>query len=183
MDKVRASKLLSYVLRHEPARIGITLDEHGWVPVRDLLDGMRRNGHRLTRAELLEIVATSDKQRFALDADRDRIRANQGHSVDVDLRLAPTAPPALLFHGTPEHNVEAILAAGLRKGDRHAVHLSPDRATARRVGSRRGRAVVFEVDAAAMHRDGLEFFVSANGVWLTDRVPPQYLSIDADGSG
>jgi putative RNA 2'-phosphotransferase len=119
-------------------------------------------------------VASSDKQRFALDGDR--IRASQGHSVRVDLGLTPLPPPPVLFHGTPERNVPAILREGLRRGDRHHVHLSPDARTATAVGARRGRPAVLSVDAAAMADDGHVFLRSANGVWLVDAVPPQYLT-------
>ena len=129
----------------------------------------------ITREELEVIVTTSDKQRFAFDESGARIRANQGHSVDIDLQLTPTVPLAVLFHGTGEGTVPAILREGLRKMRRHHVHLSPDVATATRVGTRHGRPVVLAVDAAAMCRAGHEFFVSANGVWLTDAVPPEFL--------
>jgi putative RNA 2'-phosphotransferase len=175
VDAVRTSKLLSYVLRHDPGRIGISLDRAGWVPVTELLDGLRRHGHRLSREELVAVVETSDKQRFAIDAETDRIRANQGHSVDVDLGLAAATPPDVLFHGTPARNADVVEAQGLTRQGRHAVHLSPDRETAARVGGRRGKPVVYAVDAAAMVRDGHEFTVSANGVWLTELVPAAYL--------
>ncbi|KUH38706.1 MULTISPECIES: RNA 2'-phosphotransferase [Streptomyces] len=170
---VKVSKYLSRHLRHEPERIGLVLDAHGWVPVDDLLHALARHGVPLSRAELEHVVASSDKQRFALDGDR--IRANQGHSVEVDLALPPAEPPAYLYHGTVAASLDAIRADGLRPMGRHHVHLSPDRETARRVGARRGRPVVLAVDAAAMHRDGHVFRVSANGVWLTDAVPPRYL--------
>jgi putative RNA 2'-phosphotransferase len=170
-----SSKLLSLVLRHRPDLVGIRLDEAGWVEVDELLAGLAALGKPMTRTQLERIVATSDKQRFALDGDR--IRASQGHSVPVDLGLVPVAPPAVLFHGTPERNVEAILREGLRRGTRHHVHLSPDEATAVRVGARRGRPRVLEVDAAAMAADGHVFLRSANGVWLVDAVPPAYLRL------
>jgi len=131
----------------------------------------------LTRDGLAEVVRSNDKQRFAFDETGDRIRASQGHSVEVDLRLSPTDPPAVLFHGTPERFGPAILENGLRKMGRHHVHLSADVATATRVGARRGRPVVLVVDAAAMVAAGHPFYVSANGVWLTDRVPPQFLRL------
>lgn len=180
MGDVRLSKLLSLVLRHDPARIGVTLDPAGWVAVPTLLAALAEHGHAISRQQLEQVVATSDKQRFALDADSDRIRANQGHSVAVDLGLPTAVPPSLLFHGTPVRNVAGIYRAGLVRGARHAVHLSADVPTAHRVGARRGRHVVFEVDAARMHRDGHPFFVSENGVWLTDAVPPEYLRLTAD---
>ena len=170
-DVVRTSKRLSYVLRHAPDSVGLTLDEHGWVDVDDLLAALR-----LTRAELDDVVARNDKQRFAVDGTGTRIRASQGHSVAVDLGYAPATPPAELFHGTADRFLASIRAEGLRPGNRHAVHLSPDAGTARAVGVRHGRPVVLRVDAAAMARDGVAFTRSANGVWLVDAVPPRYLS-------
>lgn len=172
---VRTSKFLSLLLRHDPGRAGLTLDENGWVEVPRLLQALARTGHPISRADLERVVATNDKQRFALDTAHDRIRANQGHSVPVDLGLSAVTPPPVLYHGTADRNVEAILAAGLRRGDRHHVHLSADQATAARVGARRGRFRILVVDAAAMHADGYTFYRSANGVWLTDAVPLQYL--------
>ncbi|AWN28392.1 RNA 2'-phosphotransferase [Streptomyces sp. NEAU-S7GS2] len=170
---VRLSKYLAKHLRHEPERIGITLDAQGWVPVAELMAAAARHGFPFTRAELATVVAGNDKQRYAIDGDR--IRANQGHSVPVDLDLPPAVPPAHLFHGTVARSVAAIRDEGLRPMSRHAVHLSPDRETATRVGARRGKPVVLTVDAGAMHRAGHVFRVSANGVWLTSRVPAQFL--------
>lgn len=174
-DVVRLSKRLSYVLRHAPDSVGISLDAAGWVDIADLLAALARHGRPVSRAELVDVVARNDKQRFAIDATGSRIRASQGHSVPVDLGYPAAEPPAELFHGTVERSVPAILAEGLRAGNRHAVHLSPDVGTARRVGARRGRPVVLRVDAAAMVRDGADFTRSANGVWLVDAVPPRYL--------
>ncbi|WP_129767338.1 RNA 2'-phosphotransferase [Streptomyces sp. L-9-10] len=170
---VKVSKYLAKHLRHQPERIGITLDANGWVPIDELMTAAAAHGFRLSRAELDHVVAVNDKRRFTIDGDR--IRANQGHTVTVDLELPPAQPPAYLYHGTVARNLEAIRDEGLRPMDRHHVHLSPDRETATRVGARRGRPVVLPVDAGAMHRDGLVFHVSANGVWLTDSVPPRYL--------
>ncbi|QHC26502.1 RNA 2'-phosphotransferase [Streptomyces sp. GS7] len=170
---VRISKYLAKHLRHEPERIGIALDARGWVPVTELVEAAARHGFPFSRAELEAVVAGSDKQRYALEDGR--IRANQGHSVPIDLGLPPAVPPDHLFHGTVARSVAAIREQGLRPMSRHAVHLSPDRETATRVGARRGKAVVLTVDATAMHRRGHVFRVSANGVWLTDRVPPEFL--------
>jgi len=172
---IRTSKFLSKHLRHEPQRLGLTLEPGGWVAVADLLQGCARAGMPLTREELQEVVAGNDKQRFAFDDTGGRIRASQGHSVEVDLQLEPVAPPPVLYHGTPEAAAAAIEREGLRKMRRHHVHLSPDTAAAARVGARRGRPVIFEVDAAGMARDGFTFFQSENGVWLVDTVPPRYL--------
>lgn len=173
---VRISKLLSLYLRHQPQALGLTLEPGGYVPVDALLAGLAREGLPLTREQLAEVVARSDKQRFAFDETGARIRANQGHSAPVDLQLAPAAPPPRLYHGTVAAALPAIRDSGLRPMARHHVHLSPDEDTARRVGQRRGRALILVIDAAAMHRDGLIFYRSQNGVWLTDAVPPRYLS-------
>ncbi|MEV6141863.1 RNA 2'-phosphotransferase [Streptomyces sp. NPDC051992] len=170
---VKVSKYLSKHLRHQPERIGITLDSHGWVPIDTLLHALARNHFPLTRAELDQVVALNDKQRFAIEGDR--IRANQGHTVPVDLGLPPAEPPAYLYHGTVGRALDSIRNEGLRPMDRTHVHLSPDRETATRVGARRGRPVVLSVDAGAMHRAGHTFHVSANGVWLTEAVPPAFL--------
>jgi putative RNA 2'-phosphotransferase len=170
---VKVSKYLSKHLRHQPGRIGLTLDESGWVAIDALIAAAAAHGCPVTREELDQVVATNDKQRFAIDGDR--IRASQGHSIDVDLGLPPATPPPYLYHGTVARNLESIRAEGLRPMSRHDVHLSPDRETATRVGARRGRPVALAVDALAMHRDGHVFHVSANGVWLTKAVPPQYL--------
>ncbi|GAA5165715.1 MULTISPECIES: RNA 2'-phosphotransferase [Amycolatopsis] len=172
---VKLSKRLARHLRHDPAALGITLGPGGWVEVRSLLAALRGDGVRITRADLEEVVAGNDKQRFAFDATGERIRANQGHSVEIDLGLPATTPPAVLYHGTVERFLSAIFHEGLRPMNRHDVHLSPDRETAVRVGSRRGKPVVLEVDAGAMSREGHEFRVSANGVWLTAAVPPEFL--------
>lgn len=170
---VKVSKYLSKHLRHQPERIGLTLDEAGWVEIDALISAAAAHGFRFTRKELDHVVATNDKRRFEIEGTR--IRASQGHSIDVDLGLPAATPPPYLYHGTVARNLDAIRAEGLRPMNRHDVHLSPDRETATRVGARRGRPVVLSVDAAAMHRDGYVFRVSANGVWLTETVPAQYL--------
>lgn len=177
MEIVRISKRLSFVLRHRPDSVGLTLDHAGWVDVDDLLAGLARSGLRLTRTELAAVVAGNDKQRFAFDDSGSRIRASQGHSVAVALGYRSEIPPDVLFHGTVQRFLPAILAEGLRPGNRHAVHLSPDVATATAVGGRRGRPVVLRVDAAAMVADGMGFTRSANGVWLTDAVPARFLTV------
>ena len=169
-ELVRLSKRMSLALRHDPARFGLTLDAAGWVPIDRLLAALR-----IGRTELDAVVAGNDKQRFAIEGGR--VRANQGHSVTVDLGLPPQSPPPRLYHGTGAAAIESIRATGLHRGGRHHVHLSADTATARRVGARRGGAVVvLTVDAAAMARDGHVFYRSANGVWLTDAVPAAYLT-------
>jgi putative RNA 2'-phosphotransferase len=176
--QVKISKKLSLVLRHRPHEYGVHLDPAGWVDVGVLLEALERRGFPVTPDELEEVVRTSDKQRFAIDKGGRRIRANQGHSVAVELGLDAQAPPAALFHGTVEGNLASIAREGLVKGARHHVHLSPDVETAARVGGRRGEPVVLTIDSAAMQAAGFTFFVSANGVWLTDHVPPGYIRRD-----
>ena len=171
------SKFLSLHLRHEPEGLGLTLEPGGWVPIQALLEGARRKGFPITREEFDRVVADSDKQRFGVDESGLKVRANQGHSVEVDLQLAPAEPPAELFHGTGATSVEAILATGLERRARHHVHLSPDTETATKVGARHGKPVVLVVDAAKMRADGHVFFCSANGVWLVEEVPPRYLRL------
>lgn len=171
----QTSKFLSLVLRHAPERIGIVLDEHGWTDVDTLIAKAKAAGIALDRTTLLEIIRTSDKQRFTLSVDGTRVRAAQGHSVGIDLDLLPAVPPSVLFHGTARTNVDAILAEGLKPGRRRHVHLSPDEETAHRVGMRHGAPVIFRVDTARMHADGLIFWQADNGVWLTDVVAPAYL--------
>lgn len=171
----RVSKYLSKHLRHDPGRLGLTLEPGGWVAVEALLAACARDRFPIARAELETVVARSDKQRFAFDPTGARIRANQGHSVAVDLQLEPAAPPDVLFHGTGARNEDAIAAEGLRKMRRHHVHLSPDPETARKVGARHGRPVVLMVRAGDLHRSGVPFFRAENGVWLVDHVPPEYL--------
>ncbi|MFG2014074.1 RNA 2'-phosphotransferase [Actinomadura geliboluensis] len=170
---VKISKYLAKHLRHRPERIGLTLDPEGWADVPELLAAAARHGFALTRSELEHVVNVNDKKRYEMDGDR--IRAVQGHSVPVDLKLPAVSPPEFLYHGTVAASVAAILRDGLLPMGRHAVHLSPDRETARRVGARRGRPVVLVVESGRMAADGHEFRVSANGVWLTEAVPPEYL--------
>jgi putative RNA 2'-phosphotransferase len=175
-QRVRLSKRLSLHLRHAPGDIGLTLGPGGWVAVDDLLSALARNGFRVGRDELDEVVTSSDKQRFAFDDTGTLIRANQGHSVPVDLGLAEAAPPEVLFHGTVAAALPAIRGEGLRPMARHHVHLSAVEETATRVGARRGTPVVLRVDAARMAADGHRFYRSDNGVWLVDAVPPGYLA-------
>ncbi len=176
-QRTRISKFLSKHLRHEPEALGLTLEEGGWVGVEELLRASAGAGVIITRAELDEVVRRNDKQRFSFGDSGTRIRANQGHSVEVDLQLEAATPPAVLYHGTPAAVVPAILREGLLKMQRHHVHLSPDMETATRVGARRGKPVILEVGATAMHAAGFTFFRSANGIWLVDHVPPPYLRI------
>ncbi|MGI8647166.1 MAG: RNA 2'-phosphotransferase [Acidimicrobiales bacterium] len=173
---ISVSKRLSLYLRHAPERIGLTLSPDGWVTVEELLAALARHNLALTRAELDEVVDGNDKQRFAFDATGNRIRANQGHSVPVDLDLPIAVPPAVLYHGTVEKFLGAIWREGLRPMRRRHVHLSATAQTATSVGARRGPPVVLRVDSAAMAAARHQFRVSANGVWLVTHVPPHYLS-------
>lgn len=172
-----ASKFLSLVLRHKPSTIGLELDPAGWAGVDELLVKATAAGHTLSRTLLEELVASSDKKRFAFSEDGLRIRANQGHSVDVELGLQPVVPPAKLYHGTASRFLDAILAEGLSKRQRHHVHLSESRETAVAVGRRYGQPVLLVIDAHRMAADGFTFFRSENNVWLTDHVPSVYLSV------
>jgi len=168
----KTSKYLSLLLRHRPEAAGITLDEHGWAEVGLLLKNVG-----ISMEELEEIVAGDEKQRYSFSKDRTLIRANQGHSVPVDLELAAREPPEFLYHGTVERFLGSIRKEGLQRQSRLYVHLSPDVETAVKVGRRRGTPVVLQVASGWMHRDGCAFFLSANGVWLTKEVPPQYLKL------
>ncbi|WP_067698639.1 RNA 2'-phosphotransferase [Nocardia jejuensis] len=173
---ITTSKRLSYHLRHAPEKIGLEPDAAGWVEVAALLAGLGGAGRAVSRAELDEVVARNDKRRFEFDESGTRIRASQGHSIDVELDYPRSTPPDLLFHGTVAAALPSIRIEGLKPMRRHDVHLSALHDTAVRVGSRRGKPVVLTVDSAAMQRDGYEFRVSTNGVWLVAGVPPDYLS-------
>jgi putative RNA 2'-phosphotransferase len=179
---VNTSKLLSYVLRHRPDSIGLQLDANGWADVEVLLQCLAEHGKRVDRDLLERVVVDNDKQRFAFDATRARIRASQGHSIQVDLGLQPMQPPDVLYHGTASRFLKSILASGLRAGNRKHVHLSGDVGTARRVGARHGFPVIIHVDTARMRADGAVFYRADNGVWLTGPVAPRYLRV-LDGSG
>ncbi|MFY9487209.1 MAG: RNA 2'-phosphotransferase [Solirubrobacterales bacterium] len=179
---VKTSKYLARHLRHEPQRLGVSLDVHGWVGVDALLSACAAQSFRLTLDELREVVECNDKRRFSFDATGTRIRANQGHSVDIDLNLRCSVPPFVLFHGTGRQSLDSIMSDGLRKMGRHHVHLSVDAATALRVGGRHGSGVVLQVAANDMCERGYEFFVSANDVWLTLEVPATFLAPRWDSS-
>lgn len=176
VDPIKLSKFLSLVLRHQPDAIGIALDPQGWVPLDELIAKADAAGTRFSRDDLLHVVETREKRRFTLSADGQRIRAAQGHSVSVELGLVPQQPPAVLYHGTATRYLDAILADGLKPQARQQVHLSLDEETARRVGQRHGKPVILTADAARMHAEGFKFNVADNGVWLTDRVPAEYLA-------
>ncbi|MBX9623218.1 MAG: RNA 2'-phosphotransferase [Gemmataceae bacterium] len=179
-DLVRVSKFLSLVLRHKPEQIGLSLDPNGWADVDELIRLATAAGRRLDRPLLDRIVAENDKKRFAFSDDGRRIRASQGHSVEVDLALSPVTPPELLYHGTATRFLDSIRATGLRPGSRQHVHLSADEATATTVGRRHGVPVVLVVKADEMAAAGHSFYRSANGVWLTERVPAEFLTIPGE---
>lgn len=162
-------------MRHRPELAGLTLDQGGWVEVQTLLERLQAVGRRMTRDELEQLVREDDKQRYAFSEDGQKIRANQGHTVAVDLELSATEPPPELYHGTVARFLASIQTNGLTPQQRHHVHLSPDRQTAFKVGSRRGKPVLLIVDAKRMRDAGHEFFLSANGVWLVSSVPPEFL--------
>lgn len=172
MDLTRTSRFISLILRHKPEEIGITLDEHGWANVDELL-----NGVQIDMPTLEHIVATDDKQRYSFNEDKTLIRANQGHSIPVDVELEEVKPPKFLWHGTGEKYMQDIYRAGLIPKSRLYVHLSLDTETALMVGKRHGRPVLLRVDALKMHEDGHKFYLSKNGVWLTKSVPISYLDI------
>ena len=174
---VRVSKLLSLVLRHDPQRIGITLDSAGWVAVEELLAAVNRAGVPVTRDLLQRVVDENDKQRFRFSEDGLRIRASQGHSVEVALALLPKTPPERLYHGKATRFLVSIRQQGLLAQSRQQVHLSADQETAVKVGQRHGKPVVLTVKTAEMHREGHLFYQADNGVWLTEHVPPHYLVI------
>lgn len=171
----RQSKFLSLVLRHKPEEIGLRLDKNGWARIDELLRLMKKSGRAMSRDDLEMIVATSDKKRFTISDDGLKIRAAQGHSVDIDLGLEPSAPPEILYHGTARTSLDSIFRQGLVPGNRRQVHLSLDAETATQVGRRHGKPVVLAVEAGRMRRHGYAFFRAENGVWLTDAVPAAYL--------
>jgi putative RNA 2'-phosphotransferase len=172
---IRTSKFLSLILRHEPERVGLKLGEAGWVGVNELLQAVNANGVTLTLEQLQHIVATSDKKRYAFSEDGQRIRASQGHSVEVDLQYLPQTPPEILYHGTATRFLDGIRQDGLQRMERHDVHLSAETKVTLQVGGRHGKPVLLIIRAGDMYRAGFVFRCSANGVWLVDHVPPQFI--------
>ncbi len=176
MNLKKTSKFIALILRHKPETIGISLDEHGWADVRELMDGINATSkHQIDLNVLEEIVRTDEKQRYSFNEDKTLIRANQGHSIPVDVELRECTPPAILYHGTGEKYVASIDAQGLIPKSRLYVHMSADVDTARNVGSRHGKSVIYEIDCQAMAADGYPFYLSENRVWLTKSVPARYL--------
>jgi putative RNA 2'-phosphotransferase len=177
MSEKETSKFISLILRHKPETIGISLDEHGWANVDELIDGVNKT-HPMDMTLLEKIVAEDEKQRYSFNEDKTLIRANQGHSIPVDVELEKKTPPDILWHGTGEKYVASINSMGLIPKSRLYVHLSSDYDTAIKVGSRHGKPYVYQVDAKKMSDDGFDFFISVNGVWLTKTVPVEYLKLE-----
>jgi len=175
-QKKKISKFLSLVLRHQPEIINLNLDENGWTNVDELITKLKRGPHQgFTFEELVEIVETNDKKRFIFNEDKTRIRANQGHSIDIDLALKPQQPPEFLYHGTAESNIDSIFEKGIEKRSRQHVHLSSDKETAIKVGMRHGKPVILSIKTTEMSEDGILFYLSENNVWLTDFVDAKYI--------
>lgn len=172
---IKLSKFISLILRHQPDTVGLTLDEHGWADVQELITGINKSNRVIDMDTLERIVAEDDKKRYSFNEDFTKIRANQGHSVKVDVELKECEPPNTLFHGTAERFVSSIKAEGLKPKSRLYVHLSADEAIAIKVGSRHGMPRVLVIDAAKMYADGFKFYLSDNGVWLTEFIPVEYL--------
>lgn len=175
MKKKDVSRFLSLVLRHKPEVIHLNLDQNGWADVDELLEKMNTAGKEISFEELEEIVENNDKQRFKLDKKSNRIRANQGHSIGIDLGLEEKIPPEILYHGTASKNLEVIRKEGLKKMSRQHVHLSIDTETATKVGSRHGKPIILQIHCGQMVTDGFRFYLSENGVWLTDEVDQKYI--------
>lgn len=174
MSLKETSKFISLILRHKPETIGITLDEHGWANVDELIAGIAKT-HPIDMAILEQIVAEDEKQRYSFNENKTLIRANQGHSIPVDVELEEKKPPEILYHGSGEKYVSSINEQGLIPKSRLYVHLSGDEETARKVGQRHGKPVIYKVKSGEMYNDGYKFFLSVNGVWLTKSVPVKYL--------
>ncbi|MCD7956446.1 MAG: RNA 2'-phosphotransferase [Lachnospiraceae bacterium] len=174
-DRTKLSRFISLLLRHHPEKVNLTLDEHGWADVDELLAGINSTGRLIDRALLEEIVASDEKQRYSFDERKELIRANQGHSIPVDVELEKAIPPDILYHGTAQKFADSIRREGIRRMSRLYVHLSKDMETALKVGRRHGKPLAFSVPAGKMSRDGIPFYISANGVWLTEYVGVEYL--------
>lgn len=175
-EHVKTSKFLSYILRHNPGAIGLSVDKEGWASVDELISCAVRNGRSLTLTQLKDVIALNTKNRFSLSPDGHRIRANYGHSIYVELGLEPVTPPPVLYHGTAKQFVTSILRDGIRPSGRRYVHLSPNIATAINVGKRHGTPIVVSIDSKQMNEDGCKFYRPADGVYLVEDVPPEYLT-------
>ncbi|WP_419494358.1 RNA 2'-phosphotransferase [Chryseobacterium bernardetii] len=176
IETKRISKFLSLILRHQPETIGLKLDENGWADVEELRERSAKKKVYFSLEELDEVVETNNKKRFAFNEDKTKIRASQGHSINIDLALEALQPPDFLYHGTAEANISSILEKGIEKRNRQHVHLSADKETATKVGMRHGKPIILTIRTGKMYEDGIAFFQSANGVWLTEFVDPKYIS-------
>ncbi len=175
-QRVKRSKFLALILRHQPESVGLTLEKEGWASVDAVLGVCQKKGRGMSRAELSELVNLCPKQRYAFDETGQKIRASQGHSTEgVEMTFAKAEPPEVLYHGTIEQFLPSIFEKGLIPGSRHHVHLSADRETALNVGQRRGKPVLLQLDTGAMRAAGEDFYLSDNGVWLAERVAPEFL--------
>ncbi|NRT72703.1 RNA 2'-phosphotransferase [Clostridium beijerinckii] len=174
---MRISKFISLILRHKPEEIGLTLDEYGYINTSDLIKGLNKKGHKVTISDIERIVAEDGKQRYSFDNDKTKIKANQGHSIKVNLELQVVEPPEVLYHGTATRFMDSIFREGIKKQNRQYVHLSADIETATKVGKRHGELVIFKINSEQMNKDGYKFFLSENKVWLTDYVPAKYFEI------
>lgn len=175
MNIEKLSRFISFILRHKPEEIGLTLDEHGWAKVTDLINGINRSGRRIDMSVLEEIVKTDNKQRYSFNEDKAKIRANQGHSIKVDIEFKELEPPDTLYHGTARKSLDSIMRFGIKPMSRQWVHMSKDYETAVQVGSRHGEPVILIINAKKMYEDGIKFYLSENGVWLTEYVDPKYI--------
>ena len=176
MNTTKISKFMSLVLRHKPEAANLKLDQEGWADINELIKAINRRGHHIGYKELEKIVETNDKKRFIISECGCKIRANQGHSININLNLNPIEPPEILYHGTATRFLTSIFTTGLTKQSRQHVHLSKDRLTATKVGSRHGKPIILEIASAEMYRKGYTFYLSENGVWLTDSVPIEYIN-------
>ncbi|PIF43853.1 putative RNA 2'-phosphotransferase [Chryseobacterium sp. 52] len=176
IENKRISKFLSLILRHQPETINLKLDENGWAEVDELITKSAKGRMHFSFEDLEEVVETNNKKRFAFNEDKTRIRASQGHSIDIDLALKTMRPPDFLYHGTAEANISSILEKGIEKRSRQHVHLSADKETATKVGMRHGKPVILTIRTKEMHEDGIAFYLSANEVWLTDFINAKYIS-------
>ena len=175
MPNSKLSKFISLILRHKPEEIGISLDNNGWAKVDELIAGINKSGRKITLKDLEEIVATDEKGRYSFNESKTLIRANQGHSVNVDVELDELTPPSVLYHGTASRFLDSIMSSGIKPMSRLYVHLSKDLPTAIKVGSRHGKCVVLVIDTKKMSKDGVKFYLSSNGVWLTKHIDCSYI--------
>lgn len=175
-ELIKISKFLSLILRHKPESIGVSMSPHGWVKIDELIKADQQHRIHLTKKLIDEVITTNDKQRFTYSTDGESIRANQGHSINIELELKPSKPPKILYHGTASRFMENIRKKGLLKMNRQHVHLSLLKKTAYDVGKRHGKPIILIIDAQTMTKDGYDFYLSQNGVWLTEHVAPQYLT-------